>query len=63
VQPAKPVATANASESLRFSCRRPFLDYRWRLRERRLLGERAVRPVLVVMLRVDANHAREVTAA
>ncbi len=59
---AEPLATADAIERQWFSVRRPFV-YRRRFRERWPLAERAMRPVLVVVLRVDAHHALEMAAA
>jgi hypothetical protein len=43
-QSAEPITTAKAIESQRFNHRRLFIGPRWRLRERRPLGEGAVRP-------------------
>ena len=60
-QSAEAVATAEAVEPQRVIARRRFV-YR-RLRERRLLTERAVWPVFVVVRRVDVDHAFEVTSA
>jgi hypothetical protein len=59
-QPAETVAAAEAIELRRFAARRP---PHGRLRERRLLGERAVRPVFVLVLRVDAHDMLEMPAA
>jgi hypothetical protein len=61
-QPAEAVAMAEAIELQRVTARRRFV-YRRRLRERRLLTEGAVRPVFVVVRRVDVDHALEVAAA
>jgi hypothetical protein len=60
-KPAELVATAQAIEPLLYA-HRPFAYRRW-LRERRLLGERAVRPMFVVVLRVDTDDTLEVAAA
>jgi hypothetical protein len=61
-QAAEPVATAHVIELQQFVARRRFVYRRW-FRERRPLVERAVRPVSVVVPRVDVNHAFEVGAA
>jgi hypothetical protein len=60
-QPAGPVAMAQAIERKLLTARRRFANRR--LFERRMLGERAVRPMLVVVLRVDVNDVLEVAAA
>jgi hypothetical protein len=60
-QAAQPVATADAIEQQHVA--RGRLVYWRRLRERRPLGERAVRPVSVVVPRVDVNDAFELAAA
>jgi hypothetical protein len=61
-QSAETIAAAQAIELQRLTARRPFC-YRLPLCERRLLGERTVRPVFVVVLRVDVNDSLEVAAA
>jgi uncharacterized membrane protein YgcG len=61
-QPAEPVASVEAIELQQLIPTRRFV-YRRRLRERRPLGERAVRPVFVVVLGIDADDALEVAAA
>ena len=61
-QPAESVETAEAIELQRLLACRRFV-HRRRLRERRPLGERAVRPMSVVVHRVDADGALEVAAA
>ena len=61
-QPAEPVATPQTIERRPFCTQRRFA-YGRRLRQRRTLGERAVRPMLVAVLRVHVNDALEVAAA
>ena len=62
-QPAEPVAAAEAIKLQQQEVARRRHVYRRRLRERRPLVERAVRPVSVVVLRVDVNDALEVATA
>ena len=61
-QAAEPVATAQAIKRNRLIGQHRFADRRW-LRERRALAERAVRPVRVVVPRVDLDDALELAAA
>jgi hypothetical protein len=61
-QAAEAVATSEAIEQQQVGARRRFV-YRRRLRQRRMLTEGAVRPVLVVVLRVDMDDALELATA
>ena len=62
-QSAEPVATPQSMKRNRFAARYSLADRRRLSRERWPLSERAMRPVPVVVLRVDANDALEVAAA
>ena len=55
------VATTNAIKRNRLIGRRRFASRRW-LRERQTLAKRAVRPVRVVVRRIDVGNALELAA-
>ena len=62
-QSAEAVATLQSMERNRFAARYLLADRRRLCRDWWPLSERAMRPVPVVVLRVDANDALEVAAA